>query len=54
MAGKLTKAGAKAKAAAKGAAKAAQGETGILRHLAAEHGEVSALMKRVAKTSEVS
>jgi len=54
MAGKTSKAGAKAKGMAKGAGKAMKGETGILRHLAEEHGEVSALMKRVARTAESS
>jgi hemerythrin superfamily protein len=48
MKDELSKAAAKAAGMAKGAGKALAGQTGILRHLAAEHAEVSLTMKRIA------
>ena len=54
MAREISKAGAKAAGMAKGVSKAVQGQTGILRHLAQEHGEVAALMKRVSSSSPTS
>jgi hemerythrin superfamily protein len=44
--------GSKTAGAVKSAAKALAGYPGIFRHLAGEHAEVAALMKRVAATSE--
>ncbi len=52
MAGESSKFGASAAGKAKAVGKILKGETGILRHLADEHGEVSVLMKRVAETSD--
>jgi hemerythrin superfamily protein len=54
MANKPTKTAAKATGKAKAAGKALKGQSGILRHLAGEHGEVSTLMKRVASSSQES
>jgi hemerythrin superfamily protein len=53
MARQPSKAAAKAMGKAKAAGKLLKGETGILRHLAAEHGEVAGLMKRVAGSDDV-
>lgn len=47
-----SKAASKAAGTAKGIAKALEGYPGIFHHLAGEHAEVSALMKRVASSSE--
>lgn len=52
MAAKTTKAAAKTAGKAKAAVKALAGQSGILRHLVGEHGEVSSLMKRIARTAE--
>lgn len=49
---KASKMAAKAMGKAKGAAKALSGYPGIFHHIAGEHGEVSAMMKRVAGSSE--
>lgn len=49
-----SKTAAKAMGKAKGVAKGLSGYPAIFRHLAAEHGEVSALMQRVAGSSEKS
>lgn len=47
-----SKMGAKATGKAKAAGKILKGETGILRHLADEHGEVDGLMKRIANADD--
>jgi hemerythrin superfamily protein len=54
MADEMKKAAGKAAGMAKGVGKALQGQTGILRHLAAEHGEVSTMMKSIANASPTS
>lgn len=53
MADEMNKLGAKAMGKARAASKLMKGQTGILRHLAAEHGEVASLMRTiVAKFDE--
>lgn len=47
---KGTKAAATATGAAKGALKALEGYPGIFHHLAREHGEVAAMMKRISQS----
>lgn len=54
MADEMKKAAGKAAGMAKGVGKALQGQTGILRHLAAEHAEVSTMMKTIANASPTS
>jgi len=49
---KASKVAAKVKGGMKAAGSALTGYPGIFRHLAAEHGEVSVLMKRVAGSSD--
>lgn len=49
---RMTKAASKVAAKTKSAAKALQGYPGIFRHLAAEHAELSILMKRVVNSPD--
>lgn len=49
---KISKAAAKTAGKAKAAGKALEGQTGILRHLAGEHGKVATLMARIASSDE--
>ena len=50
MAHEMSKLGAKAMGKAKAVGKMLKGETGILSHLAAEHGEVAGLLQRIASS----
>ena len=52
MAHEMSKLSAKAAGKTKAIGKMLKGETGILRHLAAEHGEVGSLMKKVASSDD--
>lgn len=52
MAREMSKLGAKAMGKAKAVGKLLKGETGILSHLADEHGEVDGMMQRIGKSPD--